>query len=147
MATLVCFHAHPDDEAIATGGVIAKAASLGHRVVLVLATRGEHGEVADGFLDSDETLAERRTLETAQAAEILGVDRVEYLGYVDSGMVGTPENEAPGSFWSADIEEAARSLETVAADYAHQCRLARALVEEHFDATKVVSKVLERALG
>ncbi|MEX2658486.1 MAG: PIG-L family deacetylase [Acidimicrobiales bacterium] len=45
MATLVCFHAHPDDESIATGGLMARAASEGHRVVLVCATRGEQGEV------------------------------------------------------------------------------------------------------
>ena len=51
MATLVFFHAHPDDEAVATAGVMAQAAQRGHRVVLVLGTRGERGEVPDGFLD------------------------------------------------------------------------------------------------
>ena len=50
MATLVCFHAHPDDESIATAGTIARAVDEGHRVVLVFATRGECGEVPDGFL-------------------------------------------------------------------------------------------------
>ncbi|MBV8235741.1 MAG: PIG-L family deacetylase, partial [Acidimicrobiia bacterium] len=60
MATLVSFHAHPDDEAIPTAGTLAKAAKEGHRVVLVFGTRGEHGEVADGFLAPGETLAERR---------------------------------------------------------------------------------------
>ena len=44
MATLVCFHAHPDDEVISTGGTIARAAAEGHRVVLVVATNGDHGE-------------------------------------------------------------------------------------------------------
>ena len=71
--TLVVFHAHPDDEAIATGGTMARAAAEGHRVVLVLATRGEHGEVAEGFLDPGESLAERRTVEVEQAASVLGV--------------------------------------------------------------------------
>ena len=108
--TLVTFHAHPDDESIATGGTIAQAAKAGWRVVLVLATKGDHGEVSEGFLSPGETLAERREQETARAAEILGVERVEYLGYVDSGMDGTPENDAPGSFWSADIDEAAERL-------------------------------------
>jgi LmbE family N-acetylglucosaminyl deacetylase len=110
MATLVCFHAHPDDECIATGGVMAKASSEGHRVVLVVATRGEHGEVDDGFLEPDEELAQRRVAETYQSAEILGVHRVEFLGYTDSGMVGTETNELPGSFWSADVDEAANRL-------------------------------------
>ena len=111
--TLVCFHAHPDDEAIATGGSMAKAAAAGHRVVLVVATRGEHGEVDEGFLGEDEPLAERRVAETNAAAEILGVSRVEFLDYVDSGMIGTPENDAKESFWQADVDEAARSLAAI----------------------------------
>ena len=56
MATMVCFHAHPDDECIITGGVMAKAASEGHRVVLVVATKGENGEVPEGFLGAEELL-------------------------------------------------------------------------------------------
>jgi LmbE family N-acetylglucosaminyl deacetylase len=110
MATIVCFHAHPDDESIATGGVMAQAADAGHRVVLVVATRGEHGEVPDGFLGAGEELADRRVQETLDAAAVLGVQRVEWLGYVDSGMMGTPENDLPGAFWRADVEEAARRL-------------------------------------
>lgn len=120
MATLVTFHAHPDDESIATGGVMAKAADEGHRVVLVVATRGEHGEVADGFLAEGEALWTRRVQETLACAEILGVARVEFLGYVDSGMIGTPENDLPDAFWQADVEEAA-------------ARLAAILTEEHAD--------------
>ncbi len=110
MATLVSFHAHPDDEAIPTGGTLAQAAKDGHRVVLVFATKGEHGEVEEGFLDPGESLAERRVQETHRSAEVLGAERVEFLGYVDSGMMGTPENDAPGSFWRADIDEAAGRL-------------------------------------
>jgi LmbE family N-acetylglucosaminyl deacetylase len=111
--TLVAFHAHPDDEAIAMAGVMAKAADEGHRVVLVVATRGEHGEVEEGYLDQGEELAARREKETLAAAEVLGVSRVEFLGYVDSGMMGTPENDAPGSFWQADVEEAAAKLAAI----------------------------------
>ncbi len=110
MATLVCFHAHPDDEAIGTGGVMAKAAHDGHRVVLVTATRGECGEVPDGFLDDGESLGDRREVELAEACRILGVARHEFLGYHDSGMMGTPENDAPHAFWQADVEEAAQRL-------------------------------------
>ena len=120
MSTLVVFHAHPDDEAIATGGTMAKAAAAGHRVVLVVATRGERGEVADGYLEAGEELWQRRVEETHAAAAVLGVSRVEFLGYVDSGMVGTPENDDPACFWQADVEEAAR-------------RLADILVEEEAD--------------
>ena len=107
MATIVSLHAHPDDETIVTGGAIARYAAQGHRVVLVFATKGEHGEVPDGFLDDGETLWQRREKEVAASADILGVARVAYLGYVDSGMMGTPENDLPESFWQADVEEAA----------------------------------------
>src|SRR6476646_5119316 len=105
--TLVTFHAHPDDEAIATGGVMAQAAAAGHRVVLVLATKGELGQVAEGVLDDGEALSDRRVVEAAAAAKILGVERVEFLGYRDSGMVDEPTNTAPGAFAAAAVEEAA----------------------------------------
>src|ERR671930_572222 len=107
MATLVSFHAHPDDESISCGGVMRKAADEGHRVVLVVATRGVNGEVPDGFLNDGEHLWQRRVAETEAAAKILGAHRVEFLGYVDSGMMGTETNDAPGSFWTADIDDAA----------------------------------------
>jgi len=110
VTTLVTFHAHPDDEAIATGGVMAKAAIEGHRVVLVVATRGEHAGIGLELLEPEETLAERRTKETHAAADILGVARVEFLGYTDSGMMGADTNDDPGSFWTADVEDAAERL-------------------------------------
>jgi LmbE family N-acetylglucosaminyl deacetylase len=110
VTTVVFFHAHPDDETIATGGTMAQLADEGHRVVLVLATRGELGEVADGFLAADETLTQRRVAETKAAAEILGVAHVDFLGYRDSGMMGEPTNDDAGAFWSADVEEAAGKL-------------------------------------
>lgn len=116
MATLVSFHAHPDDECIATGGVLRKAHEDGHRVVLVVATRGELGEVPDGFLDDGEELWQRRIVETQAAADALGVDRVEFLGYTDSGMMGEPTNDQPGTFWTADVEEAAAKLAAILRD-------------------------------
>ena len=116
MATLVCFHAHPDDESIATGGTMALAAEAGHRVVLVLGTRGEQGEPVPGVLAEGEALWERRVVETHRAAEILGVERVEFLGYEDSGMMGEPTNENPACFWQADVEEAAERLAAILRD-------------------------------
>jgi LmbE family N-acetylglucosaminyl deacetylase len=113
MPTLVCFHAHPDDECIATGGLMADAHASGHRVVLVVATRGERGEVAPGVLADGEALWERRLAETYAAADVLGVDRVEFLGYVDSGMMGEPANDSPCSFWTADVDAAARRLAAI----------------------------------
>jgi LmbE family N-acetylglucosaminyl deacetylase len=110
MATLVAFHAHPDDECMSQSGTLAKAAAAGHRTVVVYATRGEAGEVADGFLDPGETLVQRRMAEAKRSAEVLGVARVEWLGYRDSGMMGTPDNDDPRCFWQADVDEAATRL-------------------------------------
>ena len=113
MATFVFFHAHPDDECIQTGGTMAKVAADGHRVVLVVATRGELGEVPDGFLEPGEALGLRRITETFASAEVLGADRVEFLGYVDSGMIDTPGNDGPYCFWRADVEAAAGRLAAI----------------------------------
>lgn len=110
MGNIVSFHAHPDDEAIAVGGALARAATEGHRVVVVFATKGEHGEVPEGLLDDGEALWQRREKECYDAARILGVQRVEFLGYTDSGMMGTSQNDAPDSFWQANVEEAATRL-------------------------------------
>lgn len=110
MTTIVSFHAHPDDESIGTGGTLARAAAQGDRVVLVFGTRGELGEVPDGFLDDGEELWERRVDECHASAEILGAQRVEFLGYRDSGMEGEASNDDPECFWRADVDEAADRL-------------------------------------
>jgi LmbE family N-acetylglucosaminyl deacetylase len=112
VATLVCFHAHPDDEAISTGGSIARAAAEGHRVVLVVATNGEHGEAPDD-LAPGETLVERRRSETEASAAVLGVERIVWLGYSDSGMTGWDQNHEPDAFIQADLDEAAGRLADV----------------------------------
>lgn len=113
MATLVCFHAHPDDEALQTGGLMARASAEGHRVVLVVATDGAQGEVPDDLV---ETLVERREAEAMRSAEALGIHRVVFLRYADSGMTGWEQNDAPESFWRADIDDAAARLADVLRD-------------------------------
>ncbi len=111
---IVFLHAHPDDEAIFTGGTIAGLAAAGVRVIVVLATAGELGEVR-GELAAD-ALPDRRAVETSEAAMVLGVDRVVFLGYRDSGLPGDPANDAPGSFFAADTEEAAARVASVLAE-------------------------------
>jgi N-acetyl-1-D-myo-inositol-2-amino-2-deoxy-alpha-D-glucopyranoside deacetylase len=111
MGTLLLVHAHPDDEAISTGGVMMKAHDAGHRVVLVTATRGEAGEIHNmDEASSRPRLGEIRTKELENASRILGVSRSEFLGYRDSGMVGTAENDDPRSFHQAPLAEAAGKL-------------------------------------
>ena len=90
-----------------------RASQAGHRVVLVCATRGEVGEPQDGVLVDDETLAERRVVELAEACKLLGADPPRFLGYEDSGMMGEPTNDNPACFWQADFDEAVDRLAAI----------------------------------
>lgn len=108
--TLVSFHAHPDDEALLTGGTLARAAAEGHRVVLVTATAGEAG-LSDGRWEGAR-LGNRRLHELAQAAEALGCARWTVLGYEDSGSAEDPPAHvsAGAPFSVLDPEEPAIRL-------------------------------------
>jgi LmbE family N-acetylglucosaminyl deacetylase len=113
--TLVAFHAHPDDESLLTAGTMAKAAAEGHRVVLVVATAGEVGEAdpAYGPTGAPEGLGATRLAELQAAADLLGVQRVEVLGYRDSGSgTARPPGEGP-CFADADVDEAADRLAAI----------------------------------
>ncbi len=113
MSTIVFFHAHPDDESLASAGTMARMADEGHRVVLVVATRGEEGVPVPGVLVDGEALGDRRTAEVKEAASILGVSRVAFLDYRDSGMADDPANDHPECFWQAKVDSAATRLEEV----------------------------------
>lgn len=91
--------AHPDDEAFGTGSLLAHAAARGARTTVVCATRGELGEPAPGSGLTRAELPAARERELRAACALLGVERVELLGYVDSGVDGDP---APGSLAGAD---------------------------------------------
>jgi LmbE family N-acetylglucosaminyl deacetylase len=110
--TLVSFHAHPDDEALLVAGTLAKAAAEGHRVVVVVATKGEAG-LTDEAHAADGRLGERRMAELQASADLLGVSRVEWLGYADSGLAPNEvQVDPPGlvCFVRADPDEAADRL-------------------------------------
>jgi LmbE family N-acetylglucosaminyl deacetylase len=115
-STIVAFHAHPDDEALLTGGTLARAAAAGHRVVLVTATAGEVGLAGPAHLERG--LGGVRSAELSAAARLLGCARVEVLGYADSGMDGSCGGAA--AFARTPVHEAAD-------------RLAEILVEENAD--------------
>jgi LmbE family N-acetylglucosaminyl deacetylase len=113
--TLMAVHAHPDDEATGTGGVLAKAAAEGVRTVLVTCTDGSCGDAPGGIKPGEPghdpaAVVEMRTIELQKSCEILGVAHLELLGYADSGMEGWPQNDAPGSFWSTPVEDGAAKL-------------------------------------
>ena len=104
--TIVFLHAHPDDEASQTSGSMARAVAEGSRVVVVFATNGDHGEVpAD--LAPGEGVVDRRRVEAAGSAAAIGLHRVEWLGYADSGMSGWEQNSHEDAFVAAPLEEAA----------------------------------------
>src|SRR5215471_1220179 len=117
--SLLLVHAHPDDESIGTGATMARYAAEGAHVTLVTCTLGEFGEIIPPELghlgaDADGGLGEYRIGELAAACAALGVSDHRFLGgpgrWHDSGMMGTPQNELPGAFWQADVDEAAGQL-------------------------------------
>ena len=119
---LLVVHAHPDDESLGTGVTMARYVAEGAHVTLVTCTLGEEGEVlvpdlAHLAADRDDALGPHRAGELADAMGILGVTDQRQLGgpgrYRDSGMAGLPTNDAPGSFWRADLLEAASELVSV----------------------------------
>jgi LmbE family N-acetylglucosaminyl deacetylase len=107
-------HAHPDDEATSTGGVLAKYADEGITTVLVTCTNGELGDSGnikpgeDGH--SIEDVVRLRASELEASCKVLGITHLEMLGYHDSGMMGWPQNDLPGSFWSTPVDQAAAKL-------------------------------------
>ncbi len=113
MKTILGIFAHPDDEVFAAGGVLAKYGAQGVHTVLLCATRGEAGEISDPALATRENLATVRTAELQQAVAALGIDELHFLGFRDSGMVGTPENEDVRSLHQADPSEAVRRIVTL----------------------------------
>src|SRR5215469_7524170 len=107
MATIVAFHAHPDDEVLLTGGTIAKFAAEGHRVIIVVACDGDMWASVGRRLD-----------ELRASAAILGADKAVHLGYADSGHGPVLFEDPPGRtrFARADIEEAAGKLAALLTD-------------------------------
>ncbi|MEW2298596.1 N-acetyl-1-D-myo-inositol-2-amino-2-deoxy-alpha-D-glucopyranoside deacetylase [Streptomyces sp. NPDC006655] len=113
---LLLVHAHPDDESINNGATMARYADQGVHVTLVTCTLGEGGEVIPPELRhlTGPALGQHRLGELTAAMRELGVDDFRLLGgagrYHDSGMMGLPDNDAPGCFWQADVDEAAAHL-------------------------------------
>ena len=112
VSTIVFLHAHPDDEASQTSGTMARAADEGHRVVLVVATDGDHGTAPDD-LAPGETVVDRRRREAEASAHVIGIHRLVRLGYADSGMAGWVQNDHERAFAAADVEEAAARVAAV----------------------------------
>ena len=106
---LLGLFAHPDDEGSISGALL-KYSTSGVETGLVCATRGEVGEIADPALATPENLGQVREGEMRAAAEVLGVHNLWFLGYRDSGMAGTPENQDPRAFAQANAAEVVGNL-------------------------------------
>jgi len=113
---IVFLHAHPDDECILTGATLAKAASLGIRTIVVYGSRGDAGETNADL--GGEALGDRRVREAEAACAQLGVSRVEWLPYADSGMANTATTKHPDAFSNQPPERLAVELaELVAGEH------------------------------
>ena len=107
--SILCVHAHPDDEVLFTGGLLAKASVEGNHTTLVTCTDGRWGYspgyIEMGHSDHDpEATAAQRSKDLRASAEILGVSEVIQLGYFDSGMRGWPVNSWPQAFVQQSTE-------------------------------------------
>jgi LmbE family N-acetylglucosaminyl deacetylase len=110
--TLMAVHAHPDDEASSTGGVLAKYSDEGIRTVVVTCTKGEFGDTPDGVKPGEDghqeqAVAEIRLAELREACKHLGVTDLELLGYHDSGMPDWEYKERPDAFCNVPQDEVA----------------------------------------
>lgn len=113
--TVMAVHAHPDDEVIGTGGILARYAAEGIRTVLVTCTNGEQGDGPGGVKPGepghdDAAVAERRLAELRESVAHLGIAHLELLGYRDSGMDGWDGNGHPDAFANVPVERAAARL-------------------------------------
>ncbi|XVQ86153.1 PIG-L family deacetylase [Microbispora siamensis] len=123
--TLMAVHAHPDDEVIGTGGILAKYTAEGIRTVLVTCTNGEQGDGPGGVKPGepghdDAAVAERRLSELRESVAHLGIGHLELLGYRDSGMDGWDGNGHPDAFANVPVETAAARLATLMERYRPQ---------------------------
>jgi len=107
--TLMAVHAHPDDEASSTGGVLARYSDEGVRTIVVTCTNGEFGDGPSGTKPGEEghdpgDVAQIRLAELRESCKHLGVTELETLGYHDSGMPEWNYKDNPEAFCNVPLE-------------------------------------------
>lgn len=125
MLTLMAVHAHPDDEASSTGGVLALYSAQGVRTVVVTCTNGEFGDAPGGIKPGqdghdEQAVAQLRLVELRQSAKILGVSDLETLGYHDSGMPDWEYKFRPDAFCNVPIDVVAARISELIEQYRPQ---------------------------
>jgi LmbE family N-acetylglucosaminyl deacetylase len=123
--TLMAVHAHPDDEASSTGGVLALYGDQGIRTVVVTCTNGEFGDAPGQVKPGDDghdeqAVAQLRLSELRQSAKILGVTHLELLGYHDSGMPDWEYKNRPDAFCNIPLEQVAGRIGALIEQYRPQ---------------------------
>ncbi|MCW2919915.1 MAG: hypothetical protein JWN52_7983 [Actinomycetia bacterium] len=123
--TLMAVHAHPDDEVLGTGGLLARCAAEGIRTVLVTCTNGEQGDgpggVKPGEPGHDPAAVSRiRLQELQESMAHLDIEELELLGYRDSGMVGWDTNGDPEAFTNVSVDVAGARLSALMERYRPQ---------------------------
>ena len=123
--TLMAVHAHPDDEASSTGGVLAAYSDQGVRTVVVTCTNGEFGDGPAGLKPGEEghdtaDVAQTRLAELREAAKYLGVTDLELLGYHDSGMPEWEYRNSPDAFCNVPLENVIGRIATLIEKYRPQ---------------------------
>jgi LmbE family N-acetylglucosaminyl deacetylase len=113
--TMMAVHAHPDDEASSTGGVLAKYSAQGITTVVVTCTNGEFGDASGGIKPGqdghdEQAVAQQRLAELRKSCEILQVSHLELLGYHDSGMPDWEYRDRPDAFCNAPLAEVAAKI-------------------------------------
>jgi LmbE family N-acetylglucosaminyl deacetylase len=113
--TLMAVHAHPDDEASSTGGVLARYSAEGVRTIVVTCTNGEFGDSPGGVKPGtdghdEQEVAEIRLAELRESAKHLGVTDLELLGYHDSGMVEWEYKSRPDAFCNVPLDVVAARI-------------------------------------
>jgi LmbE family N-acetylglucosaminyl deacetylase len=123
--TLMAVHAHPDDEASSTGGVLAKYSAEGVRTVVVTCTNGEFGDGPSGLKPGEEGhdkdgVALTRLAELRESCKFLGVTDLELLGYHDSGMPEWEYRNRPDAFCNVPLDDVAARIGALIEKYQPQ---------------------------
>ena len=113
--TMMAVHAHPDDEASSTGGILATYSAQGIRTVVVTCTNGELGDGQDGIKPGqdghdEQAVVRQRLAELREACAILGVSDLELLGYRDSGMIEWDYKARPDAFCNIPVAKVAERI-------------------------------------
>jgi LmbE family N-acetylglucosaminyl deacetylase len=123
--TMMAVHAHPDDEASSTGGVLAAYSAQGIRTVVVTCTNGEFGDAPGGIKPGlnghdEQAVAEHRLAELRESCAILGVSHLELLGYHDSGMPDWDYKDRPDAFCNVPEADVAARISRLIEQYRPQ---------------------------